>query len=78
MSKIIRTQTVEVDLSSEELADLFCELDNDAQAEFFNHLGLVFSSWLNPDYQLDAITKSPILNSHGKEIIKELSSRLGE
>lgn len=61
---------VEIALTGSGIADLFWDLDEHAQADFFNRLGfhdrLVF--------QLQAITDSDRLNAEGRAVM----SRIGE
>jgi hypothetical protein len=64
------THDVEIPLSGNDIADLFWELDDQAQADFFNRLGqkdrLVF--------QLQAVTDSGDLNHEGRVAM----ARIGE
>lgn len=65
--------TEEITLNPIELAEEFCEMDGDQQAEFFNAIGyIVNKSWNGRpfDYQMYEIIHSAKLNKFGEHILE--------
>jgi hypothetical protein len=63
-------QPIEIPLSGVEIADLFWQLDQHGQAEFFNRLG----SYPRLAFQLQAVTNSARLSEDGSFAM----SKIGE
>ena len=71
MKSIRRRIEVEVLPTSGELASMFCEMDADEQAHFFNSVAYESARWKRDFvFQLQAITDSPVLHSTGREIMR--------
>lgn len=69
--KISFTTTQEVDITPKQLAEVFCEMDSDQQAEVLNHIATIFHSWDNEWFQIREIMSSDKLYS-GKAWIKSM------
>lgn len=60
-------------VSPEKIAELFCDLDADEQARFYNHIDLVASKWSSLFcFQLQAITDSPELTYAGRRVMDSI------
>jgi hypothetical protein len=76
---IKRKTEVFVRLTVEELADEFCSLDANDQAEFFNRVGEITNQWDGGfSYQLYRIVTSPKLNEKGKYILDQIAEYVEE
>ena len=68
--KILRKIDVDIELSPEDIADCFCDLHNDEQALFFNHIADVVAVWdSNFCFQLQSIINSKALTNSGKAVM---------
>jgi len=69
-----KTITIEVILTPQETAKLFCDMNMDDQATFFNEIyNIVTTEWLAPFcFQLESITNSSILTNDGRKIMQEI------
>jgi len=75
MITIERTKTFSVEISVEEIAMAFCEMDADEQACFFNLISEISSGWEKPFcFQLQKISDSKFLTTAGRNIME----RIGE
>ena len=64
---------VEYDVSAEQVAKLFCAMEGEEQAEFFNAVAEEVDSWSNAFcFQLQAILDSHRLNAGGIAIMQEI------
>lgn len=76
--KIERKLTVDIELTPEGLADLFCDLHDNEQAFFFNRIADVVSTWdTSFNFQLQAIGNSGALTSDGREIMSVIGEYSG-
>lgn len=65
-----RTVEVEVNPTPEELAQTWCEMSGDEQAQFFNAIGDIVNLWNKPfAYQLGFISNSQDLTKKGRAIL---------
>lgn len=63
------TETI-INLTVDEVAQEFCELDVDEQACFFNNIGALSNKWKKPFYiQMQTIVDSGALNTAGEHIM---------
>jgi hypothetical protein len=68
---ITRKLEIAVFLNPRELAENFCDMTADQQAEFFNSIAIVRSSWSAPfTLQLNAVSGSKQLAKNGRSIMK--------
>lgn len=71
--KIPRKIDVDIELSPEDLADCFCNLHDDEQAMFFNHIAELVKTWGNPFcFQLQCIINNKALTSDGQDIMCQI------
>lgn len=69
------TKTVEVKLTPEDVARLFCQMNNEEQAQFFNEIAEVVETWTQPfAYQLQAIANAPELTQKGRGIMAQIGN----
>jgi hypothetical protein len=70
-----KTIKANIEFTPEDLAIMFCEMDNDEQAEFFNCIGdAVRATWKHPFcFQMSKVRESEILSNDGLQIMKEIS-----
>lgn len=62
-----------IQLTPEELASEFCELDCDQQARFFNFIASITSKWKNPlCFQLHNIMLSEDLTLEGRWVMEQI------
>lgn len=64
----------QVEVTPKLLAEIFCELDGEQQAEFFSQVRRLFNEWEHPDNQLDCIASS--MDGFGDDFVKELYCRI--
>jgi hypothetical protein len=70
--KKLKLVETEVEIDVEELAALFCNLDNNEQAEFFNHVSKISESWEAQnalEEQMRGIADSTALSRRGKYVL---------
>jgi len=74
MAKIITTQEISYEVSAEQIAKLFCQLDGEEMADFFNTIHkIVKEEWQAPFcFQLQFVSDSPVLTPEGKAIMCEI------
>lgn len=71
--KITKNINADILLSSIEVANLFCSMDEEQQAEFFNAIGENVGFWNAPFvFQLQAMIDTGALTEKGKRIMKEI------
>ncbi len=71
--KITKRKDVTLDVTPNDIADLFCSMDSDEQAIFFNKVAKNIKQWESPLYfQLQAITDSAELTEEARLIMKEI------
>ena len=76
---IKRQIEVEITLRAEELAEQFCNMCSDEQADFFNEVARVVSNWSNPfALQLQGITDEAHLNGKARYIMKQIGEYSSE
>ena len=64
---------LEVPITCEDVAKLFCNMDEVEQSRFFNHVATITKSWEAPFcFQLEAIRRSPSLSEDGRKIMQEI------
>lgn len=65
---------IEVELTPEDIAQLFCDLDSAQQARFFNHVGEIASRWkgMGLAMQLQYITDEDGLNYAGRRVMQHI------
>jgi hypothetical protein len=68
-----KTVEVEIEVSPKELATVFCEMNANEQAEFFNQVALISDSWVAPFcFQLQYITESELLADNGRDVMEAI------
>lgn len=73
MAKITKDLELELNLDYGEIAELFCELNEEEQACFFNTLAELTEEWEHPFcMQLQHITDCKILTPEGRAIMKQI------
>lgn len=68
------TREIKIVLTPPELAELFCGLFDDDQAEFFEHVGLITKAWPGAGWCQQACSLSEDLSDEGREVIRTLAS----
>lgn len=67
-------QNIDIELTAEQLAAIFCEMSDVEQSRFFNHIGKTTTQWKNPlEFQLAAIQGGETLNDDGKRVLTTMS-----
>jgi hypothetical protein len=70
---IKRNINAEIELTPNELAFEFCEMNADEQADFFNLIALLSASWDAPFcFQSQSITDSKKLTTEGRAIMASI------
>jgi len=73
MEGIKKTIEYNVKLSPKELAKLWCEMDGDEQAVFFNAICEESNKWSSPiSFQLQFISDSEKLTDQGRQIMRDI------
>lgn len=73
MPKITRRPKVELELSPYDVAKLFCDMDGDDQARFFNHVKEISDEWKYEFVmQLQYVTDSKELTNDGRSIMSQI------
>ena len=64
---------VKIDLTPEDLADIWCDLDSEQQAKFFNQVANISSQWDRDfPWQMQHITDESCLTAAGRDIMKTI------
>jgi hypothetical protein len=74
------TRSVTLDnLTAREIAELFCGLDSEAQAEVFNHITDIARDWSGAGWcqQANSILTARSLTDEGRKAIGSLADHLG-
>ena len=61
------------DITSDELAELFCNKFGNEQAEFFNHIALIVRNWNGPGWMAQAVDIAKHLDSDAVRVITQLA-----
>lgn len=73
MAKLSKPVMVEWELTPQQLAKFFCQMDGEEQAEFFNAIGEEVQSWEMPlCFQLQGIVDTGKLNGGGISVMREI------
>lgn len=73
MAKLSLITQVEMQLKPIDVATLFCNMDGNEQADFFNQIALIARDWKNPFcFQLQAIIDANVLTEEGRHIMAEI------
>lgn len=66
------TKTFDVDLTPEQIAEAFCEIDATDQARFFNHVCNVSNDWGSGMFekQMAAVSHNNALDTGGKSVMR--------
>ncbi len=71
MATLIKNSIQKFDVSAKEIAELFCDLNNGEQAEFFNEIYVISKKWVNPfEFQLSEVCSSETLNKNGRKVMR--------
>lgn len=72
ITKIVNVD-VEVELTTEDLAILFCNLNSEEQAKFFNTIATEVAAWEHPFcFQLSYISSEPLLTKEAREVMEQI------
>lgn len=76
MDKLKQNTEVEIDISPEMVAELFCSMDCAEQAAFFNRIAEDVKTWpsCNFDLQLQYVVDTNLLTEDGKQIMRTIGS----
>lgn len=67
------TKQVPVKLTPEDVAQMFCEMDSNEQARFFNEIAETVKGWDQPfSFQLQAVTDKPELTSQARNVMAQI------
>lgn len=70
---IQRNVRVGIEVTPDELAVEFANMDDSQQATFFNVLAILVSTWDRPFcFQLQSVTDNPALTEEGRSIMKQI------
>ncbi len=73
MEGFIRKVEVHITPTAKEMAEAWCNMDGDQQAEFFSVIHDISSAWKKPFcFQLEYIATSPFLNNGGRDIMDQI------
>ena len=73
MDKLKRIYPVELSVTPKEVADLFCSMDNNEQADFFNAVADNVKEWGSLFiFQLQEIVNTEKLTEPAKQIMREI------
>lgn len=62
---------VQVTVTPEKLAELFCEMDESEMADFFNNIAIESKSWETPFCnQMESLIRTGTLNESGRKIMQ--------
>ena len=67
--RLLKDDTL-TDITPQDVAELFAAMDSDEQAEFYNHIAKVASSWLSMQSQY--ITDSDKLTLAGRRVMQTI------
>lgn len=68
------TRTHEIRLEPAELAELFCGMTNDNQAEFFRRISLIVRDWPGAGWCQQSCAIADKMTPGGREVISTLAS----
>lgn len=75
MEKLKKNIEIEMPLNVSDIARLFCSMDNNEQAMFFNRVAENVGEWDKPFcFQLQSICDTELLSDGAKEIMKEIGN----
>lgn len=67
-------QNIDIEITPEQLAAIFCEMDDVEQSRFFNHMGKETTTWKVPfEFQLAAIQSCERLDEGGKRVLTTMA-----
>jgi hypothetical protein len=76
--------TITVELSPDKIAEAFCELDDDAQAQFFVSMARIMRSWKTPaGWTVQAwnigrhLATCTCVTEDAREVVREIACGLG-
>ena len=70
---IERTEIIKIDPTVSEIAQAFCDMDADEQANFFNIINEITSKWKRPFcIQLQSVTDSKFLSTAGRNVMEQI------
>ena len=74
MPKIKKTIDVVIGLTAEDIAEVFCKMDGQEQAAFFNEIASLSAKWKGTSFpfQAQAITDSENLAPAGRRIMQTI------
>lgn len=73
--QVHKTGRAEIKLNTKDIAQLWCDLDNHEQSEFFNHVAEIVKTWDggSPEYlfnnQMCDLSNSQFLTDEGRKIM---------
>lgn len=75
MEKIVQNIPVILTVTPKEVANLFCTMDENEQAEFFNEVWDNVQGWGIPfEFQMEAINQSEVLHTGGRTIMQVIGN----
>lgn len=73
MITITKTVNAEIEFSGKEIGNMFCQLDEREQAEFFNEIAREAKSWEGTfDFQMCQVSTHSKLSIDGRKIMKTI------
>lgn len=73
MITIVKQVSAEIELHGKDIANMFCQLDEREQAEFFNAIAKEVKSWDGTfDYQMCQVSIHSKLSIDGRKIMKTI------
>lgn len=73
MIQLIRHEKIVFDVSPEEVAKMFCEMDSEDQAKFFNAIAKEVKSWkYDFVFQLQHISDESCLTPEARTVMREI------
>lgn len=72
------TKAIELNFTPHQIAELFCELDGDEQAEFFSAIHLLASGWGGTGWCGQALSIAEVADERARNVITTLYQHIEE
>ena len=75
---MIIKDNVLIEVTPELVAEMFCDMDSEEQARFFNGMADIISTWGRDFcFQLQYVTDEPSLSACGREVMQQIGEYSG-
>lgn len=73
MDKLKLTINYSTEITPQKVGDLFCSMDNNEMADFFNEIAINIKDWQHPFvFQMQGLTDTNHLSDGAREIMKQI------